>query len=105
MVNWENTRANKFSNARPDDWPKDVIAISLDGLTLFGIHEGTGALYWDGKEVVLRRTVRFGPLELWLIGLGAAGAFGSFLVEGVRLLFEHRSAVHAVVRWIAALAG
>jgi hypothetical protein len=80
-----------------------VIAISADGLTLFGIHEETGALYWDGKEVVLRRTVRLGRLEQWLVAFTAAGAFGSFLVEIVRLLLDHRSGVRAVIRWVEAL--
>jgi peptidoglycan/LPS O-acetylase OafA/YrhL len=37
--------------------------------------------YWDGKEIIVRRTIRLGPLELWFVGLAAVGTLGSFLVE------------------------
>jgi hypothetical protein len=81
MLDWPHLRAHKLSNERPDDWPKDVIAISVDGLSLFGIHKATGALYWDGKEIVVRRTIRFGAPERWIGVVAAAGTFGSFLVQ------------------------
>jgi hypothetical protein len=89
MMDWPHIRANKFSNERPDDWPKDIIEISVEGLSLFGIHKETDALYWDGKEIVVRRTIRLGRPELWFVGLAAVGTFGTFLVEVGRLGFWH----------------
>jgi hypothetical protein len=45
MVDWRHIRAHKTSNERPDDWPAVVRAISQEGLSLFGIKEGTGQLF------------------------------------------------------------
>jgi len=53
-IDWSRVQAKKISNERPDGWPEGVRAISQDGLTLFGVEEGTGELFWDGKRVETR---------------------------------------------------
>ncbi|MBB4347265.1 MULTISPECIES: hypothetical protein [Rhizobiaceae] len=55
---WDNLRANKISDAKPPaEWPAGVVPISIDGLALFGVHEASGELYWDGKRVETRITL------------------------------------------------
>jgi hypothetical protein len=61
--------ANKSTNEHPDDWPKGVRAISQEGLTLFGIKESTGQLYWDGAQVKTRNLLSLGTPERWMAGL------------------------------------
>jgi hypothetical protein len=62
---WAPTRTNEH----PDDWPKGVRAISQEGLTLFGIKESTGQLYWDGAQVKTRNLLSLGTPERWMAGL------------------------------------
>jgi hypothetical protein len=50
-------------------------------LSLFGIKEGTGQLFWDGKQVRTRSILLLGGPERWIAGFAAAGAFGTFLVR------------------------
>jgi hypothetical protein len=76
-----------MSNERPTDWPAGVRAISTTGLALFGIREGTGQLYWDGRQVRTRRIFRLGTPERW-IGFAAFGTCGTFLVMLARFLFD-----------------
>jgi hypothetical protein len=80
--------AHRTSNERPDDWPADVRAISQEGLSLFGIKEGTGQLFWDGKQVRTRSILLLGGPERWIAGFAAAGAFGTFLVNLFRFVLE-----------------
>ena len=58
----------------------------MKGIGLLGIHETTNKLYWDGKEIVTRSTVRLGSVELWLASLAAVGTFGTFAIELARAL-------------------
>jgi hypothetical protein len=88
MTDWNNIRAHKISRERPKDWPEGIRAISQEGLALFGIQEGTGQLYWDGKQVRTRTAFLLGTPERWIAGFAAAGAFGTFLVNLVRFIFE-----------------
>jgi hypothetical protein len=88
MIDWRHIRAHKTSNERPDDWPADVRAISQEGLSLFGIKEGTGQLFWDGKQVRTRSILLLGGPERWIAGFAAAGAFGTFLVNLLRFVLE-----------------
>jgi hypothetical protein len=88
MVDWAHIQAHKLSNERPHNWPEEVRAISVEGLSLFGIHETTGRLYWDGRQVRTRRVIQFGKPERWIAGLAAAGIWGGFLVGLVRLLLD-----------------
>ena len=81
MINWADIRKTRFSPERPGEWPEGVYAVSITGITLLGVHEKSGRLYWDGEEVVTRTKIRLGTLELWLVGIAAVGTFGSFLVE------------------------
>ena len=86
MADWAEVRANRFSKERPDDWPEGVFAVSIKGVALLGVHEKSGRLYWDGKELVTRPKIRLGTLELWIVGIAAAGTFGSFMVEAGKVL-------------------
>jgi hypothetical protein len=69
------------TNERDESWPEGVKAISLDGLGLLGVNPKTGALYWDGREIVLRRVVRLGNLEKVLAVVGVATGVGALILE------------------------
>jgi hypothetical protein len=85
-MNWAAIRATRFNKERPAEWPEGVRCISLEGLSLLGIHEETGNLYWDGKEIVIKRRLRLETLERWIALLVACGTFGSFIVDAGRAL-------------------
>lgn len=80
-VDWTQIRARKHSLAAPPDWPPNVRAISLEGLSLLGIHEETGRLYWDGHEVITRTKIRLGTVELWIAITATAATVVSVIVE------------------------
>jgi hypothetical protein len=80
-MDWSHIRANKFSSERPTEWPEGVFAISMKGAALLGIHEKSGKLYWDGKEIVMRSAIRLGTFERWVASIAALGTFGSFAVN------------------------
>jgi len=80
-MDWVLTRKLRFSEERPFEWPENVYSISMNGLSLLGVHEENNKLYWDGKEIVTRNLVRFGTFERWMAGFAAAGTFGTFLVN------------------------
>jgi hypothetical protein len=88
MVDWRHIRTHKLSNERPDDWDEGIRAISQQGLSLFGIKEATGQLYWDGKQVRTRGTFRLGTPERWITGFAAFGTCGTFLVRLARFILE-----------------
>ncbi|RWN05732.1 hypothetical protein [Mesorhizobium sp.] len=55
-IDWEKVR--RFRHVKepsPPEWPTGVKAISMSGVTLLGVHEGTGELYWDGRALVTER--------------------------------------------------
>ncbi len=87
MVDWQHIRATKISPERPQDWPKEVRAISLNGVTLFGIHEDTGNLYWDGNELEIKKRLKLTWYELLLAWMAAIGTFGVFIIEVGRTFF------------------
>ncbi len=83
-VDWNYKRSKRFNDERPPEWPHGVRGISSQGLDLLGIHEQTGKLYWDGKEVVTRTKPRFGwfiVLMAFFTGIGTLGAFVVALVD------------------------
>jgi hypothetical protein len=84
-MDWDNIRKHRLSSEKPENWPKGVRAISTEGLTLLGIHEKTDALYWDGKEILVRRALRLGTFERWIASIAALGTFGTFVVNILRL--------------------
>jgi hypothetical protein len=86
MIDWEHIRRHRLSTEKTDNWPDGVFAISMQGLALLGIHEKTNALYWDGKEIVVRRAFRLGTFERWIASIAALGTLGTFIVSLVRLL-------------------
>ena len=81
MTDWAHIRSIRFSTERPSEWPDGVFAISMEGATLLGVHEKSGKLYWDGKEVVTRSLIRFGTFERWAAGFAATGTFGTFVMH------------------------
>jgi hypothetical protein len=80
-VDWAHIRAHKHSLAAPPEWPPNVRAISLEGLSLLGIHQDTGRLYWDGHEIITRTKIRLGPVELWIAIIATSATVGSLILE------------------------
>lgn len=71
---WARYRSHPFADVNtPADWPSDVKPISIDGAILLGIGPGN-KLYFDGKELEFRRTLK---LEWWQTLLAAIAAFGA----------------------------
>jgi hypothetical protein len=106
VVDWDNIREHRMTPDKPDSWPEGVRGISLEGVSLLGIHEKTGALYWDGKEIVVRRAFRLGTFERWIAGVAALGAFGTFLVNLVRLLGEYGISLEGLAmsgKWLTSI--
>ncbi|MEW5424667.1 hypothetical protein [Amorphus sp. 3PC139-8] len=53
---WAHVRATRYSKTPPpEDWPSGVMPISLEGLSLLGLDPKTNRLYWDGKELQIKR--------------------------------------------------
>jgi hypothetical protein len=80
-VDWTTIRKYRLSTERPDEWPEGVYGVSMKGIGLLGIHEKSGKLFWDGKEVITRGPIRLGTYERWIASLAALGTFGTFLVN------------------------
>ena len=80
-VDWNALKAKKLTTAAPPDWPEGVYAVSLEGLSLFGIHHKTGQLYFDGHEVVTRTKIRLGSFELWLAAIATASTVVGAIIE------------------------
>ena len=78
---WARIRRFSRSKQRAPEWPDGVDGISSEGLSLLGIHEKTDALYWDGKQVVVRSSIRLGTFERWIAAIATLGTFGTFIVE------------------------
>nr|UXE45846.1 hypothetical protein Hi04_10k_c5342_00026 [uncultured bacterium] len=81
MIDWEQVRNVRFRKERPADWPKGVFAISMEGVTLLGVHEQSNKLYWDGNEIVTRHILALPPLGSFLAVISAIGIFGNFLIN------------------------
>jgi hypothetical protein len=79
-MDWNHIRSIKFTKDRPPGWPQGVYGITIEGLSLLGVHEQSNRLYWDGREIEFRR-IELGLYERVLATLGAVGAFGLFAVE------------------------
>jgi hypothetical protein len=80
MINWEMIRVHRYATEDPpDNWPKGVKPISMEGLTLFGVDPTSGKLYWDGQEVATR--IKFGWIERSIAIVGVASAFGTFVLK------------------------
>jgi len=81
MIDWQHARSVRFNKQRPPDWPDGVYGISLEGVTLLGVHEQTNKLYWDGKEIVTRHILGFAPFGTFLAVISAIGIFGNFALN------------------------
>ena len=78
-VDWDRIRSFAHANiAPPDDWPKGIKPISLEGAALFGL-DADFRLYWDGKLVQVSR--RF-DLTFWQ-KVGAVLTVGSAVAVAV----------------------
>jgi hypothetical protein len=85
-TDWDTIRKSRLSTERPTEWPEGVFAISMTGASLLGIHEKSGQLYWDGKEVVTRSAVRLGTFERWIAAIAAFATFGTFITNAGRAM-------------------
>jgi hypothetical protein len=83
-TDWSIVRKYRLSADRPPEWPEGVYGVSMKGIGLLGIHEKSGKLYWDGKEIVTRSSVRLGTFERWVAGIAAFATFGTFLTNAGR---------------------
>jgi hypothetical protein len=54
-TDWDKIRRHAISAEAPPGWPAGVRGISLDGVSLIGVHERTNELYWDGNKLVTER--------------------------------------------------
>lgn len=80
MIDWEQIRRHRHvEDESPPEWPTGVQAISSSGLTLLGIHEKSGELYWDGQQVVTAR--RLANFERWMAALVTAATVVMALIE------------------------
>lgn len=80
-TDWEKARKLMFSPECPPGWPKEIRAISMDGLSFLGVHKETGELYWDGHKVVVQKPITLGGFERVLASLAAVSALGLLIVE------------------------
>ena len=80
-MNWEKIKETKWSDATPPkDWPPGITPISMNGLTLLGISQTDGRLFWDGKEIVVQtRLLKLRGFELFLLIVAAVGT----LMQGI----------------------
>lgn len=83
-IDWDDERKNMFSTESPSGWPNGVRAISHAGIAFLGVHEKTGELYWDGRKVVVHRTVTLGCFERALASCAAISAVGLLVIEAGR---------------------
>lgn len=63
-----------------DDWPEGVRPISWAGLGLFGMGRDN-TLYWNGKEIQVRKRVRLTWWQGFLATIAALGAFASGVTD------------------------
>jgi hypothetical protein len=58
-----------------------LTGIPISSLALFGVHEKTGKLYWDGKEIVTRSIFKLDTFERQLAVITLACVIGSFFIN------------------------
>ena len=87
-IDWDHLKAKRFvtEGPPPTHWPSNVRPISLEGVSFLGIEPDTNKLYWDGKEIVLRDTIRLDWPERLFTFLIAVGTFGYFIMELGKLM-------------------
>ena len=85
QIDWPNIRANKFNLKAnlPNDWPKDLNVISMEGLTLFGI-DNQNNLFWDGKELEIKKAVSLRGFERTLAFFVALSGVTIALLEALK---------------------
>jgi hypothetical protein len=81
MTNWDHAEKHAATKDKRGGWPEGVHGISLEGLDLLGIHEKTRALYWDGKQIVLRNVFALTTFERTIAVIGLLIAGGSLLLR------------------------
>lgn len=70
----------------PSDWPNDVQIVGMEDLDSLGINRKTGALYWNGKQVVTKSTLSLATPERIIACVAAVGTFGTFFLNLGRVL-------------------
>ncbi|MER9407711.1 hypothetical protein NKI36_27225 [Mesorhizobium caraganae] len=80
MIDWDRIRQYRHVvEPSPPEWPAGVKAISLNGVSLLGVHESTGELYWDGQQIVTAR--RLASFERWMAALVTAASVILAIIE------------------------
>lgn len=81
VVDWDEIRRHKFATVEtPPEWPRDVHAVSFNGISLLGIDNGNN-LYWDGKR--LQHVTRLGRVERGLAWAVAGATIATAIFEGL----------------------
>jgi len=81
-IDFERIRSlHRVSGSRDENWPRGVYAISLDALSLLGVDPDKNTLFWDGREIVVRRVIRLGSTETWLASIGVGTGFAALMLE------------------------
>jgi hypothetical protein len=90
-MDWDHIRSVRLTkDATPQDWPDGVRGISVDGLALLGVHEKTGRLYWDGKEIITRSIFKLDTFERWLAIITLGCVVGSSLINLINFIGDVR---------------
>ncbi len=64
MKNYEYIKKTaRSSEDAPSHWPKGVVPITMNGLSLLGLDEDNQP-YWDGKPVIIKKKIRLAKWEL-----------------------------------------
>ena len=80
-------RNSRFSSTPvPSHWPRGVRQLSLKGSALFGVHEDTGNLYWDGKLV--QTANRLANFERGLAVILVASMLSLAVFDAIRFFLE-----------------
>jgi len=80
-------RNSRFSSAAvPSHWPRGVRQLSIKGSALFGVHEDTGNLYWDGK--IVQTSNRLANFERGLAVILVASMLSLAIFDAIRFFLE-----------------
>lgn len=82
-IDWAHLQAHRTATDKPpSDWPQGVMPISQQGLALFGIHQRTGDIYWDGQRI--ETTIRLSNRDRLLAIIVAASTASLAIVDLLR---------------------
>ncbi|WP_407948007.1 hypothetical protein [Parvibaculum sp.] len=81
-LNWDDIRAKAIAGQRPPEWPTDVRAISIEGLSLFGL-DSRYQLHFDGKRLLIEKRL---DLTWWQTLLAAMASVSALIIAAIEVL-------------------